>query len=333
MAAQADEFRNLRAQAIAVGSIPDIAEAPHSALSNIMRGRIEDLTGWILFNQDKYPEAIEHLTQASKTLPNGTPSWRNTLWHLGVVLEQAGRNDEALENYIQSYNTGERDPIRRSVIERLYRKVKGSVDGLEDRIGPAITTGKSQPAENTSSATSEASSSVTQPTEKAAGTPATDAPKVDPATPVPSPEATPAPTPEATPTPTSEPTPSPIPEATPTPTPETPQSSQPEPITDEALRAATARVRSNIKISGRILDSNRLGISNVVVVLISPSGSVLASTTDNDGYYSFNVAPSQKTYRLIPSKDGYSFSPIDKVFPGLINDQTGVDFTGTNRSP
>ena len=333
MAAQADEFRNLRAQAIAVGSIPDIAEAPHSALSNIMRGRIEDLTGWILFNQDKYPEAIEHLTQASKTLPNGTPSWRNTLWHLGVVLEQAGRNDEALENYIQSYNTGERDPIRRSVIERLYRKVKGSVDGLEDRIGPAITTGKSQPAENTLSATSEASSSVTQPTEKAAGTPATDAPKVDPATPVPSPEATPAPTPEATPTPTSEPTPSPLPEATPTPTPETPQSSQPEPITDEALRAATARVRSNIKISGRILDSNRLGISNVVVVLISPSGSVLASTTDNDGYYSFNVAPSQKTYRLIPSKDGYSFSPIDKVFPGLINDQTGVDFTGTNRSP
>jgi hypothetical protein len=93
-------------------------------------------------------------------------------------------------------------------------------------------------------------------------------------------------------------------------------------------------VRSNIKISGRILDSTRTGISNVVVVLISPSGSVLASTTDNDGYYSFNVVPSQKTYRLIPSKDGYSFSPIDKVFAGLINDQTSVDFTGsTNRSP
>jgi tetratricopeptide (TPR) repeat protein len=334
-ASQPDEFRNLRAQAIAVGSIPDIAEAPRTALTNIMRGRIEDLTGWILFNQDKNSEAIEHLTQASKILPNGTPSWRNTLWHLGVVLEQTGRNDDALENYIQSYNAGERDPIRRSVIERLYRKTKGSVDGLEDRIGPALTTAKSEPAENASTATSETSTpaAATQPTEKATNTQAAEVPKVDTPTPVPSPEATPAPTPAATAPPTSEPTPPPLPETTPTPSPETPQSTQPEPITDDALRAAAARVRSNVKISGRILDSSGAGISNVVIVLISPSGSVLASTTDNDGYYSFNVAPSQKTYRLIPSKDGYSFSPIDKVFPGLINDQTSVDFTGTNRSP
>jgi tetratricopeptide (TPR) repeat protein len=342
-AAQADEFRSLRAQAIAAGTIPDIAEAPRSALSNIMRGRMEDLTGWILFNQDKYPEAIEHLKQASSVLPNGTPAWRNTLWHLGVVLEQTGRNDEALESYIQSYNAGERDAVRRSVIERVYRKVKGSADGLEDRVGPAISTGKTQAAENTSAAvTLPAGSSETTnssasqaPAEKASTTSTTEAPKLDPAIPTPSPEATPAATPEPTPAPSSEPSP------TPTPSPETPSTTTtdapttpPEPITDEALRAAASRVRSNIKISGRILDSSRTGISNVVVVLISPSGSVLASTTDNDGYYSFNVVPSQKTYRLIPSKDGYSFSPIDKVFAGLINDQTGVDFTGsTNRSP
>jgi tetratricopeptide (TPR) repeat protein len=341
-AAQADEFRGLRAQAIAAGTIPDIAEAPRSALSNIMLGRMEDLTGWILFNQDKYPEAIEHLKQASSVLPNGTPAWRNTLWHLGVVLEQTGHNDEALENYIQSYNAGERDAVRRSVIERLYRKVKGSTDGLEDRVGPAITSSKNLATENTSatvtppgvSETTNSSASLA-PAEKASTTSTTEAPKPDPAIPTASPEATPASTPEPTPTPSSEPSP------TPTPSPETPSTTTtdapattPEPITDDALRAAASRVRSNIKISGRILDSTRTGISNVVVVLISPSGSVLASTTDNDGYYSFNVVPSQKTYRLIPSKDGYSFSPIDKVFAGLINDQTGVDFAGSiNRSP
>jgi len=337
-AAQAEEFRSLRAQAIAVGTIPDIAEAPRSALSNIMRGRLEDLTGWVFFNQDKYPEAIDHLKQASTILPNGTPAWRNTLWHLGVVLEQTGRNDEALESYIQSYNAGERDGVRRSVIERLYRKVKGSVDGLEDRVGPAITTGRIQVTENSSTTvtppagTSETSNSAAsqQPTEKAGTTPTTEAPKLEPANPTASPEATPA----ITPPPSSEPTPTPSPEATPATTTDAAPASQPEPVTDEALRAAASRVRSNIKISGRILDSKGNGISNVVVVIISPSGSVLASTTDNDGYYSFNVAPSQKTYRLIPSKDGYSFSPIDKVFAGLINDQTAVDFTGsTNRSP
>jgi tetratricopeptide (TPR) repeat protein len=338
-AAQAAEFRNLRAQAIASGTIPDIAEAPRTALSNIMRGRIEDLTGWILFNQDKYQEAIQHLKQASTTLPNGTPAWRNTLWHLGAALEQTGRNDEALESYIQSYNAGERDPVRRSVIEKLYRKVKGSTDGLEDRVGPSVSVATGQVAENTlpsATVTSEASNSAPaqQPVEKATSTTTTDAPKVDPANTTPSAEPTPSPTTEAPPTPSSEPTPTPSPDTTPTPTTETPQTTQPEPITDEALRAAASRVRSNIKISGRILDSTRTGISNVVVVLISPSGSVLASTTDNDGYYSFNVAPSQKTYRLIPSKDGFSFAPIDKVFAGLINDQTGVDFTGTtNRSP
>ncbi len=44
------------------------------------------------------------------------------------------------------------------------------------------------------------------------------------------------------------------------------------------------------------------------VVLISPSGAVMAATTDNEGNYSFKVAPSQKTYRVIPSKDGYTFT-------------------------
>jgi hypothetical protein len=53
---------------------------------------------------------------------------------------------------------------------------------------------------------------------------------------------------------------------------------------------------------------------------------VLASTTDNDGNYSFTVAPSQKTYRIIPSKEGYSFAPVDRTFAALIDDQKDVDF-------
>src|SRR4029078_7593947 len=260
-AAQADEFRGLRAQAIAAGTIPDLAEAPRSALSNIMHGRMEDLTGWILFNQDKYPEAIEHLKLASSVLPNGTPAWRNTLWHMGVVFEQTGRNDEALESYIQSYNAGERDAVRRSGIERLYRKVKGSTDGLEDRVGPAISSSRDQATENTSATlTSHAgvsettnSSASLAPTEKASTTPTTEAPKPGPAIPTASPEITPAPTPEPTPPPSSESSP------TPTPSPETPSTTTTdapatpaEPTTDDALLAAASRGLPNIKLSGRI---------------------------------------------------------------------------------
>ncbi len=95
------------------------------------------------------------------------------------------------------------------------------------------------------------------------------------------------------------------------------------------MRIANSRTRSTIKVSGRVLDANKVGIANATLVLISPTGMVLTETTDNDGNYSFIVAvPSQKTYRIIPSKDGYTFTPVDKTFAGLLEDQRDVVFVG-----
>jgi hypothetical protein len=99
-------------------------------------------------------------------------------------------------------------------------------------------------------------------------------------------------------------------------------------MSDEALKTASARLRSTVKVTGRIVDANKVGISNATVVLISPSGSVMAATTDNDGNYSFKVAPSEKTYRVIPSKEGYAFTPIDRTLPGLFVDLKEIDFVG-----
>jgi hypothetical protein len=90
-------------------------------------------------------------------------------------------------------------------------------------------------------------------------------------------------------------------------------------------------LRTNIKIIGHILDANQVPLANVTVVLISPSGSVIATTTDSDGKYSFTAAPSQKTYRVIPSKDGYSFTPLDRTFAALIEDQRQVDFVASRQ--
>lgn len=85
-----------------------------------------------------------------------------------------------------------------------------------------------------------------------------------------------------------------------------------------------------VKITGRVLDASKVGIPNVVLILITPTGAVISSTTDNDGHYSFTVAlPSAKNYRIIPSKDGYAFTPFDKVFAGLFDDQSNVDFVGS----
>ena len=297
MAVQADEFTALRARAIAAGSVPDVAEAPKNVLASILNGRIEDLIGWTLLDQGQHAEAVSHLKQAATTLPAGTPSWRNALWHLGAALEQTDQKPEALDYYIKSYNAGDPDPIRRSIIEQLYKKINGSLDGIEQKIsgGGFITTATETPAATTTTAA--------------------------PAPPMSTTEATASPTPAAETSPTPEPSP------VETPKPESQTSSQPM-SEEEALRLASTRTRSSIKISGRVLDANNVGIANATLVLISPTGMVLTATSDTDGYYSFMVAtPSTKTYRIIPSKDGYTFTPVDKVFAGLLDDQRDINFT------
>jgi tetratricopeptide (TPR) repeat protein len=292
MAVQADEFRELRARAIASGNVPDVADAPHTVLANILKGRIEDLHGWALFNQEKYSEAITHLKQASEILPAETPAWRTALWHLGVALEQSGQKEQALEAYLKSYRGAPADSVRRSVIEQLYRSVKGSLEGLDEQMGTATT-----------------SSSTATPTTT---TPEVTTPAVEPTT---TSESAPAETPKS--------------EVT-TPAPDSsPASESPRPMSEEALKNAGSRLRSNVKITGRIVDSNDAALADAVVVLISASGTVLASTTNNEGKYSFTIAPSQKTYRVIPSKDGYTFAPIDRTFPGLYEDQREIDFVGS----
>jgi tetratricopeptide (TPR) repeat protein len=293
-----------------------------------LRGRIEDLSGWALFNQDKYAEAIERLKRAVDILPQGTPSWRGASWHLAVALEQSGNKEEALNYYIRSYKTGAPDPIRRTVIERLYRKINGSLDGLDDRIGTAnTTTAASTPAAPTANKSAPNIETVATPSSVASGSAATpssepvssDTPKTDAATA--KPQATPVATPEPTPVAAAEPTPTPR-------SPETPVADSLS-STDASLRAAASRARLRVKISGRVMDANKNGLGNVVVVLISPSGTVLASTTDSEGNFSFVVATSQRTYRLIPSRDGYTFDPLDKVFDGLSDDQKEIEFVGT----
>jgi len=304
MAVQADEFREMRARAISAGSVPDVADAPRAVLANILKGRIEDLEGWALFNQEKYPDAIEHLKKAAAILPEATPAWRSALWHLGVVYEQTGQKDQALDNYIKSYQGGDEDSVRRSVIEQLYRKVNGSTDGLEARLNNIATeSANAAPAAAQADSSAVAPSPTPPPTE----------------TPTPTETPSPAPAPTTEPATTPSPTPSPTPEATETPQP-------PKEVSDAELRNAASRLRSTIRITGRILDANKNGIGNVTVVLVSPSGSVLAATTNNDGKYSFTVAPSQKGYRLIPSKEGYSFTPVDRTLAALIDDETGIDF-------
>ncbi len=335
VAAQAEELREIRARAIAKGSTPEVPDAPRNILANIIRGRVEDSAGWALYNQGKADEAIEHLNRAAGILPEDTPLWRNTLWHLGAALDQVGKKTEALGYYIKSYNAGDPDPGRRVVIEQLYRKTNGSLDGLDERIGASRIAESASPQPAVASVDKPAAVEIPPPSTaepQATASPDLSAAPASPAAPS-AVEAVPVATPEASPDGRkAPPTPSPTVESPVQP----PAASQPSPSAgvQEGVEEIRAKTRATVKLTGTLRDANNAAISNVVVVLISPRGTVLATTTDIDGNYSFIVSPSSQSYRIIPSKDGYIFEPIDKVLAGLTDDRNEVDFVGAlSRAP
>jgi uncharacterized membrane protein YgcG/Flp pilus assembly protein TadD len=341
LAVQADEYRDIRARAIAAGGTPDIPEAAPNILSNILRGRIEDISGWALFNLDKLDEAVDHLNRAVNILPVGTPAMRTSLWHLGAALERQGKNEEAITYYIKSYNAGAPDPLRRAVIEKLYRRVNGSLDGLDERIGAASSAAVSEtsPARNETAATNPAATpetapAVNQPAPSPEVTTATanpsPSPEVTTATATPSPAITPAPTPATEVKAQSQPTPGSEVVAAPSPAPtaETPSTAAPSPET-KAVETLPKKPATFI-VSGSVKDAANNALGNVVVLLISSQGTVLTTTTDGLGNYSFTVAPSDHGYRIIPARDGFTFEPVDKQLPSVSDDVKDLNFVGTS---
>ncbi len=145
LAVQPDEYSDIRARALAQGGTPRIPDAPRAALSGLLRGRIEDLAGVALFKLDKAADAVARLRRAVNASPEGTPLWRSAMWHLGGALEASGKNDQALLYYIKSYVAGPPDPARRSVIENVYKKVNGTLEGLDDKIGPGFAAATATP--------------------------------------------------------------------------------------------------------------------------------------------------------------------------------------------
>lgn len=145
VAVQPEELSDIRARALAQGGTPDVPTAPRAALSGILRGRLEDLAGLALFNLDKTDEAVAHLRRAVSASPLGTPLARSAMWHLASALQAGGKSDQALLYYIKSYVAGPPDPARRAIVENVYKKVNGSLEGLDDKIGPVGPTANVTP--------------------------------------------------------------------------------------------------------------------------------------------------------------------------------------------
>lgn len=130
----ADELYESRKIAMTKGELIIVPEVSKQTLSNILRGRIEEITGWALFQEDKPAEAVVRLKRAVSVLPEKSAWWRSSLWKLGTALEADGQSKEALDSYTRSYANGEQSAAKRIVIESLYQKVNGSLEGLDEQL-------------------------------------------------------------------------------------------------------------------------------------------------------------------------------------------------------
>ncbi len=131
----ADELYQSRRLAMTRNELIIVPEVPRATLSNIVRGRIEDITGWALFRENKSAEAVVRLKRAVSVLPEKSSWWRSSMWRLGTAQDAAENHRDALDAYIKSYVSGEGDAVKYGIIETAYQKVNGSTDGLEVKIG------------------------------------------------------------------------------------------------------------------------------------------------------------------------------------------------------
>jgi tetratricopeptide (TPR) repeat protein len=251
-AVMASELYQSRAIAFARNEFVAAPPLPRQTLSAILRGRIEHLIGSSLLEQGDPAEAGVRLRRAVSVLPEKSAWWRSAMWNLGSALEAEGRSAEALDAYVKSYTSGVPDVVRYVVVENLYKKVNGGIEGLEAKIGrnplqpaaaetpqaapdpaPSPVPGEiavpvALPAADPVAAAAEPKPEELKPEDPSARVPAPSAdaqPSPQPAAEapaLPTPTTSPEPTPLASPVPTPEPSPQPaaLPEPTPEPSPE-----------------------------------------------------------------------------------------------------------------
>ncbi|MCD9189494.1 MAG: tetratricopeptide repeat protein [Pyrinomonadaceae bacterium] len=207
----ADELYESRVASIARNQLLLVPAIPRQTLSAILRGRIEELAGWSLYRQNKPAEAVIRLKRAISVLPDRSAWWRSSMWRLGTALEADGKEKDALDSYIKSYPQDNPDGGKYVVIELLYKKLNGSTDGLEAKIGQ-------KPASVFAETVSQnAEKQPEQPSATPGQTPETQTEKSTETSEKvsPTPETTPEVKPETLPTPITAETPQPTPTETP----------------------------------------------------------------------------------------------------------------------
>lgn len=118
------------------GSLKDYPNYDRYGRLQIFRGRALDAKGWSLFKAGKNEESVAALIESVKAYGDLVEGKRAS-WHLATVKETTGDLNGALDSYIAGYEPPEivtNADVKRAVIEVLYRKINGSLNGFEDRL-------------------------------------------------------------------------------------------------------------------------------------------------------------------------------------------------------
>ncbi len=180
----ASELYEARAIAITRGEYLTVPDVSRFTLSAILRGRVEEINGWALYEMDNPAESVLRLRRAVSVLPVDSAWWRSGMWRLGSALALSGKNAEALDAYIKCYKSGTADFVRYGVIESLYKRVNGNTEGLEAKIGakpapPASVAQKTEPKPAPEVKTETLSETRTEPATSATPEVKIDTPKPD----------------------------------------------------------------------------------------------------------------------------------------------------------
>jgi tetratricopeptide (TPR) repeat protein len=116
------------------GSMRDAPLLDRQGRLEVFRGRAEDALGWALLKKGDTRHAIDHLAKSVSIYPANVER-RSAMWHLAVATEQAGDEAHALDLYIEAFDPNlPSASVRRSQIEALYKKLKGTTAGLDERL-------------------------------------------------------------------------------------------------------------------------------------------------------------------------------------------------------
>ncbi|MEK7833199.1 MAG: tetratricopeptide repeat protein, partial [Acidobacteriota bacterium] len=120
------------------GSLPDYPNYDRNGRLQIFRGRALDAKGWSQYKAGQNEEAAASLGESVKAY-GSLPEAKRAIWHLAVVKETIGDLSAALDLYLSGYEPPEATSadVKRAMIEVLYRKVNGSMNGLEERLRQA----------------------------------------------------------------------------------------------------------------------------------------------------------------------------------------------------